>query len=273
MRLRDAMVCGGLAVAALALAPAPAVGSAARVTAAQSDQAPGCGATAGGDFPLGTTIHGGPVTYTAGDAFTSWSIDMTNTAKGVCRTIHPVLVLSAGNHTLKPGQIRLEFYEARARLWRPVSFEVTDEDELIGVFDDGFPGFAIGAGKTLTVPVRLRVTGDAASTEVLANAAVVQRRGDDGDWVGESNDYHFTVIAVPGGGPGETPGTSAGVTPGVGTGVTPGITQGVTPGVKSPELAATGRGGALLGLGGAAGGLLLAGGVLTAAGRRPRPPR
>ncbi|MBO0517558.1 hypothetical protein J0695_38270, partial [Streptomyces beijiangensis] len=86
---------------------------------------------------------------------------------------HPVVVLTDRNRALKPGQIRMEFYDADTGRWRPVSFEVTDEDELIGVFDDGFPGFTVGAGKTLTVKVRLGLTRDAASTEVLASAAVV----------------------------------------------------------------------------------------------------
>jgi hypothetical protein len=65
------------------------------------------------------------------------------------------------------------------------------------VFDDGdggFPGFSVGAGKTLSVRVRLAVAEDAVPNDVVANAAVVQRRGDDGDWVGQSNGYRFRIV-------------------------------------------------------------------------------
>ncbi|WP_318209986.1 hypothetical protein [Streptomyces sp. SJL17-1] len=58
---------------------------------------------------------------------------------------------------------------------------------------DRFDGFVVPAGRTLTVPVRLGFRSEAAPDEVVVNAAVVQRRGADGDWVGESGDYRLTV--------------------------------------------------------------------------------
>src|SRR5690606_18098223 len=58
-------------------------------------------------------------------------------------------------------------------------------------------GFTVGPGRTLTVKVRLQFTSAAVATEVVANAAVVQRRRDDGDWVGQSNDYRPRVEAAP----------------------------------------------------------------------------
>ncbi|WP_052411556.1 hypothetical protein [Streptomyces sp. NRRL S-118] len=77
----------------------------------------------------------------------------------------------------------------------PVTVERTDRNELVGVLDDGFPGYTVPPGRTVTVPVRLAFTSDTRPDEVTANAAIVQRRGDDGDWVGESGDYRFTVRA------------------------------------------------------------------------------
>ncbi|WP_461057554.1 hypothetical protein [Streptomyces pseudoechinosporeus] len=103
---------------------------------------------------------------------------------------------------LEGGQMRLEFYEGEGAGARPypVRFERTDRDENIGVFDDGgdggdgFPGFTVGPGKTLSVKVRLAVADDAVPNDVVANAAVVQRHDDDGDWVGQSNDYRFRIV-------------------------------------------------------------------------------
>ncbi|MCT9079397.1 hypothetical protein N4G65_22990, partial [Streptomyces fulvoviolaceus] len=58
-------------------------------------------------------------------------------------------------------------------------------------------GFTVAPGKTLTVKVRLSVTSDTVPNRVTANAAVVQRHADDGDWVGQSNDYRFGIDADP----------------------------------------------------------------------------
>ena len=59
--------------------------------------------------------------------------------------------------------------------------------------ENPFPGFTVAPGATLSVKMRLAVTSDAVANEVVAHAAVVQRYGDDGDWVGESNDYRFRI--------------------------------------------------------------------------------
>ncbi|MGC5412675.1 hypothetical protein ACPXCX_54850, partial [Streptomyces sp. DT225] len=90
--------------------------------------------------------------------------------------------------------------------------------EHIGVFggegDDAFPGFTVPAGRTVTVQVRLAFTSDTSPGRITANAAVVQRRGGgsgaggDGEWVGESEDYPFSVVE-----PGED-GTGTGETDG-----------------------------------------------------------
>ncbi|WP_409471897.1 hypothetical protein [Streptomyces sp. HC307] len=162
---------------------------------AYSGSAPGCAAGSGGrDFPITTRIHGGPDSYAAGGGYSTWSIDLTNSTARPCTGIHPVVVLVDKGRTLTPTQPKLEFYE-RARL-HPVRFERTDEDELVGAFD-GFAGFTVAPGRTLTVRVRLALTPDAVPNEITANAAVVQRRDNDGDWVGQSNDYRFRVEAKP----------------------------------------------------------------------------
>ncbi len=177
--------------AAAALLPVPAHADTDAVCAASDD----------GTFPLTTRIHGGPGSYEAGGGFGTWSLDLTNTTDRSCSGIHPVVVLVDEKHALKPSQPRLEFYDGPQP--RPVRFEATDADELVGAFggdgdgSDGFPGFTVGPGRTVTVKVRLAVTSDAVPNVVTANAAVVQRHEDDGDWVGQSNDYRFGIDSDP----------------------------------------------------------------------------
>ncbi|WP_406477394.1 LPXTG cell wall anchor domain-containing protein [Streptomyces sp. NBC_01615] len=184
----------------LALAPAPAhalppvttpAHTPSHVTAPANPR-PACAAPGTRDFPIKTRIHGGPAAYDAGGDFRTWYIDLTNTTAHTCGSIHPIVVLVDGKRALRPEQARLEFYEGERP--HPVTFEKSDEAESVGAFDDGFPGFTVGPGRTLTVKVRLSVTSDAtAPNDVVANAAVVQRHNDDGDWVGESNDYRFRI--------------------------------------------------------------------------------
>ncbi|MBP2050260.1 hypothetical protein J2Z21_003199 [Streptomyces griseochromogenes] len=164
--------------------------------AARADTAtPPCAASAtsgGRAFPLATRIRGGPTSYEAGGGYGTWYIDLTNTTRRTCAGIHPVVVLVDGKRGLKPSQAELDFYDgSRAHA---VTFETTDEQELVGVLDTkGFDGFTVAPGRTVSVKVRLAVAMDAASDQVTANAAVVQRRGEDGDWVGQSNDYRFGI--------------------------------------------------------------------------------
>ncbi|MEU9892922.1 hypothetical protein ACIBCS_09020 [Streptomyces phaeochromogenes] len=167
-----------------------------------------------------TRIHGGPAEYDAGGGFRTWYIDLTNTTDATCGNIHPVVVLVDGKRALRPEQPRLEFYDGERP--RPVGFERTEQDENIGVLgapasradssetdsseadgsevdgseaeDAPFPGFTVAPGATLSVKVRLAVTSDAVANDVVAHAAVVQRQGDDGDWVGQSNDYRFRIL-------------------------------------------------------------------------------
>ncbi|GEC10075.1 hypothetical protein SSP24_77300 [Streptomyces spinoverrucosus] len=179
----------------LCLAAAALLGGAASPVHAAA-AGPDCAASDNRQFPITTRIHGGPESYDAGGGYGMWSIDLTNTTQSPCTGIHPVVVLVDGERALKPTQPRLEFYEGARP--RPVRFERTDQDELVGAFGaigDGFAGFAVPPGQTLTVRVRLAMTSDAVPNDVTANAAVVQRREDDGDWVGQSNDYRFRVRA------------------------------------------------------------------------------
>ncbi|MFF1305387.1 hypothetical protein [Streptomyces sp. NPDC058307] len=225
----------GLAAAA-ALTPA---------TPAHADQS--C-VPAGRDFPLTTRIHGGPAVYEAGGGFETWKLDLVNTTRHTCGGIHPVVVLVDERHALKPSQTRLEFYDGPRT--RAVRFETTDEDELVGAF--GGAGLTVGPGKTLTVKVRLAVTADAAPNEVTVNAAVVQRHRDDGDWVGQSNDYRFGI-------------GSAEATP---SDTTPTPPQGLPFTDAAEELASTGPAVAAAVLGTAALLLVTAGAILRARGRR-----
>ncbi|MEV5797243.1 hypothetical protein AB0L36_06175 [Streptomyces collinus] len=181
-------LCSSLSLCLAAAAPLVPVSS----QAAYADSAPSCAAPGDRAFPLTTRVHGGPTSYEAGGGYGTWYIDLTNTTDQVCADIHPVVVLTDDKRALKPSQAELDFYDgARAR---PVTFEETDEQELVGVLDgEGFEGFTVAPGKTVSVKVRLALASDAGADEITANAAVVQRRGDDGDWVGESNAYRFGV--------------------------------------------------------------------------------
>ncbi|MEU6506630.1 hypothetical protein [Streptomyces sp. NPDC046942] len=160
--------------------------------AAAAAPPPACVGVNAHAFPLTARIRGGPGSYEPGGGYGTWYIDLSNTTRHTCTGIHPVVVLVDSKRTLKPGQPQLDFYDgARAR---PVSFETTDEQELVGVLDgQGFGGFAVPAGGTVSVKVRLALTSDTPADQVTASAAVVQRRGEDGDWVGQSNAYRFAI--------------------------------------------------------------------------------
>lgn len=166
------------------------------VAAAVVYEGPSCAGDDSEEFPIRTRIDGGPASYVAGGGFRTWALELTNTTDRTCADIHPVVVLVDDGRALKRSQPQLEFFEdAEATTSRPVTFEETDSDELVGVLDEDGDGFTVPAGRTLTVKVRLSVTSDAAvPNDVVANAAVVQRRGDDSEWVGESNDYRFRII-------------------------------------------------------------------------------
>ncbi|MET7940425.1 hypothetical protein [Streptomyces sp. NPDC005302] len=184
MRLRTSRPLVPAAVAlCAALAPVPA---------RALEPRPACVASDTHDFPVTSRIHGGPDDYRPGGDFGTWYLDLTNTTSHTCGAIHPVVVLVDTGRTLRPEQLRMEFYEGERA--HPVTFERTDEAENVAPFDDGFPGFTVAPGRTLTVKVRLSLTSAAtAPNDVVASASVVQRHGGDGDWVGESNDYRFHV--------------------------------------------------------------------------------
>ncbi|WP_327683904.1 hypothetical protein [Streptomyces sp. NBC_00467] len=156
---------------------------------------PTCGTVAAKSFPIDSRIHGGPPVHHPGGGFEQWSVDLANTTAEPCRNIHPVIVFAARDRGLTPPRVTLEFYDEDASRWRPASLETTAQDEVVGVLDDGaFAGFAVPARATVTVRVRFALTADTPPNQVTVNAAVVQRRGDDGDWVGESGDYRFAVM-------------------------------------------------------------------------------
>ncbi|MFI0821566.1 hypothetical protein ACH4TX_39100 [Streptomyces sp. NPDC021098] len=186
-----------LPAAALALTPALYGVSA---HAAAAEPAPTCGDETASDFPVETRLHGGPDHYARGGGWQEWHLELRNTTNAECRAVHPVAVLVDQGHALRPRQIQLEFLDpyADGGTWRDVSFQTTDEDENIGVFEKDFKGFTVAAGKTVDVQIRSRFTSDAPLGPVTANAIAVQRRADDGNWVGESNDYAFRIDAVAG---------------------------------------------------------------------------
>ncbi|MFI1048636.1 hypothetical protein ACH4U3_23025 [Streptomyces griseoruber] len=194
----DALRRATTATAAAVVAAAAALLA---VPAHAEDGAPCTGSDAAA-FPLTTRLHGGPDSYRAGGGYGTWYLDLTNTTDRACAGIHPVVVLVDSGRALRPGQPHLDFFaDGRPH---PVRFETTDEDELVGAFTDGpdgepgaFAGFTVAPRETLTVEVRLALTSDTAPDDITANAALVQRHGDDGDWIGQSNDYRFAVEGEP----------------------------------------------------------------------------
>ncbi|MEU0103201.1 peptidase [Streptomyces sp. NPDC006267] len=88
------------------------------------------------------------------------------------------------------------------------SGDSTDSGDSAGSDDsagsgEAFLGFTVPAGKTVSVRVRMAFTSDTAPGPVTAHAAVVQRRHqdkakgggrEDGEWVGESEEYPFVII-------------------------------------------------------------------------------
>ncbi|MHC3470479.1 hypothetical protein ACYF6T_17400 [Streptomyces sp. 7R007] len=249
-----------LCLAAAALHPA----SPAQAAASPSPPpAAGSSCADGPRFPLTTRIHGGPAVYEAGGGYRTWYLDLTNTTARTCANIHPVVVLVDEGHALTPVQPRLEFYDGSRP--HPVRLETTDEDELVGAFDDGFRGFTVGPRRTVTVKVRLALASDAVPNEVTANAAVVQRHDDDGDWVGQSNDYRFRIEG--GLDPDTGADTGTGIPPSPGPSATGPGGRGDSLAAEVGELARTGLGSPGRALAGAAA-LLVAGGALLLARRR-----
>ncbi|MFF1375870.1 hypothetical protein [Streptomyces sp. NPDC058308] len=183
---RGGQVCAAAAPLGVAVGGAPCAGG-------PSVHRPTCALDDSADFPIDTRIHRGPDAYRTGDGYQEWTVDLTNTTDETCGRVHPILVLVDRARTLKPEQIQLEFDDGTRR--RPVPFERTGQGENIGVFDGaGFGGFRVAPGRTVSVGVRLTFTSDTGANHVVASAALVQRRDDDGDWVGDSNDYPFDVV-------------------------------------------------------------------------------
>ncbi|GAB2446586.1 hypothetical protein [Streptomyces incanus] len=173
---------------------------------------PACATADEPDFPLTTGIHDGPESYRAGGGFGIWYLELTNTTDRACGGVYPVVVLVDDRRALRASQPVLEFYTEDRELPHTVRFETTDEDELVGALADdaaGFGGFTVEAGRTLTVKIRLALTSDAVAGEVVATAAVVQRREDDGDWVGQSDEYRFRIETGSRAAPGTNPAAEA----------------------------------------------------------------
>ncbi|MFD8195745.1 hypothetical protein [Streptomyces wuyuanensis] len=162
------------------------------------EQQPSCGDLNAVEFPIATRIVRGPQEYRAGGDAHEFSVELSNTTAQPCLNIHPVVVLAGQGRAIPPDRVRLEFFDGAARIWRPVTIEKTDQGEAVGAFgagSGGFAGLSLPAGGTFSVRVRLAFPDRTTAPDaVVANAAVVQRRGADGDWVGESNDYRFDIL-------------------------------------------------------------------------------
>lgn len=201
MRLRKALALTAVLVAVTVAAPTAAAdigtgGGARPAPALPSRVEATCGDGKSAQFPIGARIRGGPAVYRTGADAQTWYLDLTNTTATQCTAIHPVVVFTDEARALRPAHFRMEFEATGAPGGTfPVSLEHTDRDEIIAIFDggDAFSGFTVGPGGSLTVTVRLAFAPDAPHGEAVADAALVQRKGDDGDWVGEVGGYRFDV--------------------------------------------------------------------------------
>lgn len=237
------------------------------------------------DFPVTARLLGGPHTYAAGAGPREFRVELENTSRGELREVHPVLVFVDRGRKLTADQIRLEYRaaasaagagNARDRSWRPVAVERTDNDENIAVVGGkNGPGTTLPSRRTVAIALRLRFTAATPAGPVTASATIMERRGRDGDWVGESAGYDFDVApsrdatAGPqsprpgrtgeegrpdggrggdggtGAGPEEEPGVRPGGSPGPGpsTGSGPGSGPGTDPGTDPGTGPVPGKGG------------------------------
>ncbi|MFI6145862.1 hypothetical protein [Streptomyces sp. NPDC051109] len=200
MRLRKALALSAVPVLAAVALSAPLAaadvgngGGARPAPALPSRIEASCGDGKSSAFPIGARIRGGPAVYRTGGGPQTWFLDLANTTNSECTAIHPVVVFTDRAHALLPAHFRMEF-EAPGGTF-PVSLERSDRDEIIAVFDGGeaFSGFSVRAGGSLTVKVTLAFAPGTPPGEVLADAALVQRKADDGDWVGEAGGYRFSI--------------------------------------------------------------------------------
>ncbi|MET9884875.1 hypothetical protein ABZZ20_17415 [Streptomyces sp. NPDC006430] len=196
MRLRKALALSAVLVALSAPRAGADVGTgggARPAPALPSRMEATCGDGKNTAFPIGARIRGGPAVYRTGGGPQTWFLDLTNTTRSECTAIHPVVVFTDQAGALRPAHFRMEFDAPGGTF--PVTLERSDRDEIIAVFDGGeaFSGFTVRAGGSLTVRVHLAFAPATPGGDVLADAALVQRRADDGDWVGEAGGYRFSV--------------------------------------------------------------------------------
>ncbi|MGW3241511.1 hypothetical protein [Streptomyces sp. NPDC001070] len=241
-------------------------------------------AAAGEPFPVTARLLGGPHAYTAGAGAREFRVELRNRSREPLRDVHPVIVFVDRGRKLTADQIRLEYEVTdargaggeRGRVWRPVPVEHTGNAENVAVVGgENGPGTTLPPGRGTAIALRLRFTALAPAGRVTASATIMERRGRDGDWVGESAGYDFDVVpprddtagpqspspartgdesgggdggdggtgSVPGTGPGTEPGGSP--APGASAGTGPGTGEGPGPGPgKGDETAPGTPGGA-----------------------------
>ncbi|MDI5972493.1 hypothetical protein POF50_024660 [Streptomyces sp. SL13] len=198
MHPRRALALAATAVIAatvpLLSAAAPAPGNSA---APPADRAPVCGNPAARGFPIDSRLHDGPSGYAPGLEADGFALDLTNTTDGACRDVHPLVILVDRDGTLTGDQFTLR-YRPPGGDWRAVPFESTDRGEFVGIpGGQNGPGLTIPAGATVTVRLQLWFAPSAPADRVVASATTMQRRGQDGSWVAESNHYPFDIVPAP----------------------------------------------------------------------------
>lgn len=195
MHLRRAVVpLASAALLPLLTAAAPPPGNAA---APPADLAPVCGSPAATGFPIHSLLRGGPSGYPPGLVSSPFRLDLHNTTDTACHDVHPLIILVDRDGRLTPNQFSLR-YALPGGDWRTVPFETTDQGENIGIpGGQNGAGLTVPAGRTVTVRLQLWFAPDLPAERVVASATTMQRRGDDGSWVAESNHYAFDIVPPP----------------------------------------------------------------------------
>ncbi|MFF9378237.1 LPXTG cell wall anchor domain-containing protein [Streptomyces griseoluteus] len=135
---------------------------------------------------LNVAVHGLPAQLTAGDAWTPFSLTLTNTTGEPLEEVQPFLRVSSAEDVDRPSwELETEYRDARTSLWK--TFHDAEPDDLFGFF-------AVGPRSTVTLQLRTRVGKDAKPGAGYALAAGDYRNRDGSCGSAKEAWYDFTIL-------------------------------------------------------------------------------
>ncbi|MFF7700990.1 LPXTG cell wall anchor domain-containing protein [Streptomyces lydicus] len=172
---------------------------AAGTTAKTTEGATGAGGATGGGKVAGAgqscafesdqlhaAVHGLPHQLAAGDAWTPFSMTLTNTTGKPLEEVQPFLLVSSAEDVDRPyWELETEYRDAKTGRWK--TFHDAEPDELFGFF-------AVGPRSTLTLQLRTRVVKDAKPGAGYALAAGDYRNRDGSCGSAKEAWYDFTIL-------------------------------------------------------------------------------